>query len=184
MFRCAEPLHPFRLAPHLVLGAALLLAGGQALPADTAAGSAEVPQDLSGYRFINAFVVNDPDNPLFGFHHFYVNEQGVAAFNEGGPYPEGAVFLGMVYGLSEDGKMLDETDGAAIALMEKVAGASETGGWRFSMFAPDGSAMDIDPAADCFECHTQVEDRDYVFSQPLPVGSLDKLPAGFGGGGS
>jgi hypothetical protein len=158
----------------LLIGlSALALASGASLAED----APTVPSDLSDFRFINAFVVNDADNPLFGFHHFYVNDEGVEAFADGGPYPEGTVFLGMVYGLTEDGKMLNEGDGKAVALMQKVAGAEETGGWRFAMVGADGKAMSIDPAKDCFECHTQVEDRDYVFSQPLPVGDLSNLDA-------
>jgi hypothetical protein len=160
--------------PRLLIGlSALALASSACLAED----APTVPSDLSDFRFINAFVVNDADNPLFGFHHFYVNDEGVEAFADGGPYPEGTVFLGMVYGLTEDGKMLNEGDGKAVALMQKVAGAEETGGWRFAMVGADGKAMSIDPAKDCFECHTQVEDRDYVFSQPLPVGDLSNLNA-------
>ena len=164
------------LTPHrLLIGlSALALSSGPCLAEDAPA----VPSDLSDFRFINAFVVNDAENPLFGFHHFYVNDKGVEAFADGGPYPEGTVFLGLVYGLTEDGKMLNEGDGKAVALMQKVAGADETGGWRFAMVGADGKAMSIDPAKDCFECHTQVEDRDYVFSQPLPVGELSNLGAG------
>jgi hypothetical protein len=45
--------------------------------------------------------------------------------------------------------------------------AKETGGWRFARYKADGSLIEQDEASACFQCHTQVEDRDYVFSQPL-----------------
>lgn len=59
--------------------------------------------------------------------------------------------------------------------MEKVSGAEATGGWRFAMFGPGGERMEIDEAKDCFACHTQVKERDYVFSKPLAVGDLGNL---------
>lgn|GEM_PF-6537134 len=39
----------------------------------------------------------------------------------------------------------------------------------------------IDPVKNCFDCHTQVADRNYVFSQPLHVGELTNLALGGGG---
>lgn len=157
-----------------LLAAALLSA---TLPATDAliAEEAAMPGDLSGYRFVNALVINDPESPLFGFHHFYVNEKGLEPLAQGGPYPEGTVFIGMVYALSVDGLNINEGGGKGVALMEKVAGAEETGGWRFSMFDPEGNAVEINAAQDCFACHTQVKDRDYVFTRPLGVGALSNL---------
>ncbi len=139
---------------------------------------AAMPVDLAGYRFINALVINNPDDPLFGFHHFYVNEQGLESLRDGGPYPVGAMFIGLVYNVLEDGKTLNEGDAVAIAIMEKVAGAEETGGWRFALHDPSGETKAIDPVADCFQCHTRVRDRDYVFSQPLEVGDRLNIDLG------
>jgi hypothetical protein len=163
-----------RIAP--ILGCGLAAAFATSL---TAAPEAELapPESLAAYRFVNAFVVTDPDNPLFGMHEFYLNSAGLDAFRRGGPYPEGAEFVGMVYALDEGDGSINEGKGQAIALMRKVAGAEDTGGWRFAMFGPGGEPLDIDPARDCFDCHTQVKDRDYVFSQPRNVGALSTVPA-------
>jgi len=155
------------------------LAAGLLAAAPAVAGEESIiPEDLSGYRFVNALVINDRENPLFGFHHFYVNEKGVEPLQEGGPYPEGTVFVGLVYKVVQDGKTLNEGEGAAIAVMKKVAGAEETAGWRFAQLDPSGTPMDIDPVKDCFTCHTQVKDRDYVFSQPLEIGERTNLEIG------
>ncbi|WP_295886200.1 cytochrome P460 family protein [uncultured Thiohalocapsa sp.] len=148
-----------------------------ALSTATAADDLTAPESLAGYRFVNAFVVTDQQNPLFGMHEFYINTAGLEAFRRGGPYPEGTEFVGMVYALDEGDGTLNEGEGQAIALMRKVADARDTGGWRFAMIGADGKAMDIDPAKDCFECHTQVEDRDYVFSRPRNVGELASVSA-------
>jgi hypothetical protein len=164
--------------------AAALFCGGLAAAAAMAGDDLVPPTSLTDYRFVNAFVVDDPENPLFGMHEFYVNRAGMPAFRRGEPYPEGAEFLGMVYGLERGDGTLNEGDGQAIALMRKVAGAEATGGWQFAMFAADGTAMDIDPVKDCFECHTQVADRDFVFSEPRAVGDLGTLPAADAAGAS
>jgi len=165
---------PSSLLSALLVG--LLAFGTLAADEDSA-----IPENLSDYRFVNALVINDPDNPLFGFHHFYVNDVGIDALQQGGPYSKGTIFLGLVYEVAEDGKTLNEGQGAAIALMEKVAGAEDTGGWRFAQLDQAGNRMSIDPVKDCFDCHTQVADRDYVFSQPLHVGELTNLALGGGG---
>ena len=162
--------------------AALLCAGLACGPIIAAAAEPGIddapasPASIDDYHFVNAFVVTDPENPLFGMHELYVNTAGLDAFRRGGPYPAGAEFLGMVYALDKGEGTLNEGAGQAITLMRKVDGADDTGRWRFAMFGADGEAMDIDPVKDCFECHTQVEQRDYVFSTPRSIGELVTVP--------
>jgi hypothetical protein len=137
-----------------------------------------LPEDMADMRFVHALVVNDPTSPLFGFHHFYVNERGIDALARGGPYPEGTVFLGLAYELKPEGDMINEGRGKAVFLMAKDPSARETGGWRFAQFDPAGNRLEIDAKSACFECHTQVADRDYVFSRPLGVGALSQVWVG------
>jgi hypothetical protein len=92
--------------------ARLAIAGLILLPVVwTAASGADEPRppaNLSGYRFVSALVVNDTENVIHGFHHFYVNETGLEPLAKGGPYPDGTVFLGMVYALAPEGAMIEE----------------------------------------------------------------------------
>jgi hypothetical protein len=108
------------------------------------------PTSLADYRFVNAFVVLDPDNPLFCMHEFYVNSAGLDAFRQGGPYTDGAEFVGLVYAPEQDEGTVNEGAGKAIVLMRKTADAEDTGGWRFALVGADGARMDIDPVKDCF----------------------------------
>jgi hypothetical protein len=108
-------------------------------PGTSLADERVLPTFPSDYQFIHAFVIDDPDNPLFGFHHFYINEKGLGAFKDGGPYPTGTTFLGLVYQLRIEGAQLNEGEGAATVIMAKDPTASETGGWRFAQFQPDGT---------------------------------------------
>jgi hypothetical protein len=133
------------------------------------ADSASLPKSLDSYRHIHSFVVDDPENPLFGMHHFYANPSALRALGRGGPYPKGAVFLGAVYKLERDGPEVNETEPAGWTLMRRDPRAEDTGGWRFAQFKPDGTRVELDEARDCFHCHTQVEDRHYVFSRPLDL---------------
>jgi hypothetical protein len=159
------------------IGALLLCCGlAVAAPAVAQDNAPAPPTSLADYRFVNAFVVLDPDNPLFGMHEFYLNRAGLDAFRRGGPYPEGTEFVGMVYVPEQSEGTVNEGAAKAIVLMRKAAGAEDTGGWRFAMVGADGARMDIDPVKDCFECHTQVEARDYVFSEPRAIGDLESVP--------
>lgn len=157
----SHPTSPIR--PALALSLALSI---------TAAAQAEppaLPQDLSGYVHIHSLVISDAGDPLFGFHHFYANTRALSALSEGGPYPEGAVFLAAVYEPAKDGAQINEGAPAAWTMMTKDPAAKKTGGWRFAKFTPDGSAIEINETIACFTCHTQVKERDYVFSQPLEM---------------
>jgi hypothetical protein len=157
------------LAGACALAATLTLQG-------TPAAEPAPPSDLSGFRFVHALVIDDPDNPLFGFHHFYADPQAAEGMAKGGPYAPGSTFVGLVYGVSRDGALVNEGEGAAVTLMTKDPDATETGGWRFAQFKPDGTLIEQDEKTACFQCHTQVEDRDYVFSQPLPLPLPGRAP--------
>ena len=129
--------------------------GGVALVAALSASADEpaLPQSFAGYHFINALVIDDPDNPLFGFHHFYANDIAMPAFKSGEPYPAGSTFLGLVYKVSSDGGLINEGGGAAYTMMIKVPELTETGGWQFTQFEPDGTLIELDAKSACFQCH-------------------------------
>ncbi|MDD3618228.1 MAG: cytochrome P460 family protein [Desulfobulbaceae bacterium] len=129
----------------------------------------QLPKDLTGYRHIHSLVINDKESPLFGFHHFYINETGWETFKNQGPfpYPEGTIFLGAVYKVEQDGELYNEGSGAVYTMMKKDPAAAETGGWLFASFTPDGKPVEQDVKTGCFSCHQPLKDRDHVFSSPL-----------------
>jgi len=141
-----------------------------ALPAAAGEGmEPPIPDDLSGYRHVNSLVINDKDNPLFGFHHFYADAAAMKGL-KGRGYADGATFVGTVYGLSDaDGPQINEGAGAAYTLMVRDTAAKETGGWRFAQYTAGGKLVEQDEKAKCFQCHTQVADQDYVFTTPLEL---------------
>jgi hypothetical protein len=101
-------------------------------------------------------------------HHLYANAQAMEGLRTG-RYPEGAMFVADWFplkvkyagNLEEDAR--DRTD-----VMIKDARFSATGGWGFDQFQKDSrETRKINGAApnNCFECHTKVSARDYVFSK-------------------
>lgn len=145
--------------------AAGLLAAAGAVAQETP----QLPESLDDFTHIHSLVIADEQSPLYGFHHFHPNATGWETFaaQSGFPYPEGTIFLAAVYEVRSDGAQHDEGGPRLWAIMRKDPAATETGGWRFAAFGPDGAYIAQDERAACFECHTAREDTDFVFSEPL-----------------
>ena len=125
------------------------------------------PKDWRTYRHIGSLIITDKDQPLLGIHHFYMNQKGLAAFEKGGPYPDGTVIVDAVYEVVDSGGILNEGKHAFYPVMKKNAKMKETGGWEWYAFDPDGARLEKDPKKDCLVCHESAKDSDYVLSKPL-----------------
>ena len=147
-----------------ILSSTLVLAASFA--ASVVAADEPVPT-ISGLDFIGSMTVPDKKSPHFGIHHFYLNDTARPAFDQGTSYPAGALFVGKIYAIVEEFDV--QTEGALrfTSVMMKTPEMSETAGWAYGLFAPDGKAVPIDPKTLCLPCHAKVKDRDYVFSKPL-----------------
>ncbi len=91
-------------------------------------------------------------------------------------YPDGAVFAKVGIVSSEDpyfvSSMVPRGARRYQFMVKNQAVHQETGGWGFALFDVDGKTFPEDlPSASraCFACHTVVEDRGYVFSQPFQL---------------
>lgn len=126
-----------------------------------------LPKDWESYKHIGSLIITDKTHPLFGIHHFYMNNKGVKAFEKGEKYPEGTVIVDAVYEITESGGILNEGKRAFFPVMKKNSRMKDTGGWEWAAFSPDGKLLDKDPKKDCLSCHDSVKDTDYVFSKPL-----------------
>jgi len=106
-------------------------------------------------------------NPFGGIHHVYANEKALPATKKGAgrKFPEGAVLAFLLYEAEEKGGALLEGKKKIEAFMVKDSRRyADTGGWGF--FAYDGRGRNIvkNMKGDCFNCHAQVKNLDYVFS--------------------
>jgi len=152
----------------MIISTALLAAGGLK--------AAEVPypagyQDWRHLGSVTSHPQNRPDAPAGLIHHIYANEKAMEGLRTG-TFPEGAMFVADWFLLKEkypgsfDEGTRDRTD-----VMIKDARFGPTGGWGFDQFAKDsreirnvGGKM----PNQCFQCHTKVKGRDYVFTTLRP----------------
>jgi hypothetical protein len=141
------------------------------------AGAADDLKPPAGYRqwfHVNTMVV-DKASPLFeslgGMHNVHVNSIGEPALKQGGPYPDGTMFLTDLHDFTvADGSYVE---GAlkGLALMEKDSKKyAATGGWGFQFWVGGDAAKPAvtDPTKQCFECHQPQKTQDYVYSTYIP----------------
>jgi hypothetical protein len=132
----------------------------------------EAPAKYRAYNHVKSLVIFDEKHPLFnpfgGIHHVYVNDKGLkmTKSGDGRKFPDGSVLVFVLYEHVQDKGAYAEGARKIEAFMVKDSKKyKDTGGWGF--FAYDGKGVSIvkDQKADCFTCHTQVEKKDYVFSE-------------------
>lgn len=110
----------------------------------------------------------------------YANPQAWKALLEGaGSYPDGAVFGKISLGTKKDlsfPSSLVPSGGRRIQFMVKnKAKHKSTGGWGYALFSMDGKRHPGDvnkKQRACYACHTLTRDRDFVFSTPMQLVSL------------
>ncbi|HUI98510.1 MAG TPA: cytochrome P460 family protein [Xanthobacteraceae bacterium] len=131
----------------------------------------------SGYRnwfHVNTMII-DKASPLFeslgGMHNVHVNAAGEAALRNGGPYPDGTIFVTDLHDFTVADGTTTEGKLKGLAVMVKDAQKyAATGGWGFQFFA-DGDAkkpLVTDVVKQCFGCHEPKKKADYVYSTYIP----------------
>jgi len=135
----------------------------------------EYPTGYRQWAHVKSMVIYSDKHPLFaqfgGMHHIYANADAMRAYTKGGTYPDGSV---IVFDLLE----AKDENGAYVAGARKFIGVMRkdrakykaTGGWGFEGFKGDSRAdrMVNDANAQCFGCHLQQKDNDFVFSGYTP----------------
>jgi hypothetical protein len=157
--------------------AATTVAVGALAVASVSAQSADDLTPPRGYRnwfHVNTMIV-DKASPLFdalgGMHNVHVNSVGEPALRNGGPYPDGTVFLTDLHDYAViDGSYVEGAlKGLAVMAKDSKKYAS-TGGWGFQ-FWPGGDPKKpavTNATKQCFECHLPKKDQDYVYSTFIP----------------
>lgn len=103
-------------------------------------------------------------------HHVYANEQALEGYRTG-HFPEGAVLVADWFVLEPAGPQLVQGRRKSLNVMVRDSRYTETGGWGFEDFDQDSrTTRNVGPkaVAMCFECHTRVKAREYVFSELKP----------------
>jgi hypothetical protein len=147
-----------------LLAVALVMIGTAAMAGKH--GELTLPDDWRKYEHIGSLVITDQTHDLYGIHHFYINDKGLKAFKKGEVYPDGTIIVDSVYKIEGSGGILNEGEIAFFPVMKKNSKMTETGGWEWGAFDPEGNSLGLDPQG-CMACHEAAKDRDYVLSQPL-----------------
>jgi hypothetical protein len=140
-----------------------------AVPA-LAAEQAKYPQGFHDWQHVKSMVINK-GHPLFdlvgGMHHIYASPKAMKGY-KAGKFPDGAVIVFDLFETKEaDNAILEGTHKAVIVMEKGSKRFAQTGGWGFEVFDPKTKKGSLDAKAvqECFVCHTQQKDKDFVFSQ-------------------
>jgi hypothetical protein len=179
---------PFRASPKALvkvallvtasLGLATLLAGEISNPETP---EVPYPDGYRNWRHISSAVMppkqgatnNHPEEEKIAaphglIHHIYANEKALEGYRTG-HFPEGAVLIADWFVLEQKGPELVQGSRKSINVMVRDARYTATGGWGFEDFDKDSHTtrnVRQNAVKMCFECHSRVKDREYVFSRP------------------
>ena len=136
---------------------------------------APFPYEYRGWFHVKSMVIEE-GHPLFaafgGIHHVYANAEAYRALRDPkmNRFPVGSVLVFDLLEARREKGALVEGKRKVLAIMRKVRGAEETGGWIFQAFAGGDPRKPIvkDPVKECFQCHTGAGTRDFVFSAWRP----------------
>lgn len=144
------------------LGVVALAAGGGKKPIS-------FPDDHRSWMHVRSTVIHDQNNPLFGFLSVYANPMALKGLNSssmGQTYPDGSQIVGIFHDVVDEGGIMTQGERLKYVMMVKDRRFRNTGGWGFEAFDAAGKqALTNNAKAECFTCHSQVSDRDFVFSK-------------------
>ncbi len=132
----------------------------------------KVFENYKSWNHVKSMVIHGSQHPLYepfgGIHHIYANDKAMQAIKlgKGRKFPEGSVLVFLLYDIEEAKGAFTEGAKKIEAFMVKdLSKYPSTGGWGFFAYDGRGNNLVKDMKRDCFNCHAQVKDMDYVFSR-------------------
>lgn len=143
----------------LGLGVAAIASAGGKNPID-------FPDGHRSWTHVRSTVIHDKNNPLFGFLSVYANSKALKANKVGHAYPKGSEIVGIFHDVEDKGGIMTQGERLKYVVMVKDSRFKDTGGWGFEAYDASGKQpLTKNSREECFACHTQVRDRDFVFSK-------------------
>lgn len=107
----------------------------------------------------------------------YGNELAMKTLNAGAiNYPDGAVFAKIGFHTGVDDQFISSVVPKSVRryqlMVKDKKKYASTGGWGYGLYDPQGKTFPEDPKTTqdaCYACHTIVENRGDVFSQPFSI---------------
>jgi len=174
----SENSHPARRdtcrpSPGLVMAGGLALTLGLVAAREVARADNDVPfpQGYREWKHVKSALVG-PQSPFFetagGLHHVYANEEAMKGLRSGS-FPDGAVLVFELLATVEKAGVTSEGSRQRVDVMLKDRRLyRESGGWGFERYVGDNERESVLTAArkaECFACHQQGREHDFVFSR-------------------
>lgn len=128
------------------------------------------PEGYRGWTHIKSMVL-EKGHPLYeafgGIHHIYANKTALAGYKAGNKFKDGSVIVFDLFEAVSEGNAITEGKRKVVGVMVKNSKKyKETGGWGFEGFAGDTRERVVkNMEGECFACHLQAKDKDFVFSE-------------------
>ncbi|MFN3472295.1 MAG: cytochrome P460 family protein [Aquificaceae bacterium] len=130
------------------------------------------PEKYRSWNHVKSMVIFDEKHPLFnpfsGVHHVYVNDKGLEAMKREGKrtFPDGTVIAIVFYEhVLDNGAYVEGAKRIEAFMVKDSRKYKKTDGWGYFAYDGKGKSLVGDMLKDCHACHSQVKDRDFVFSQ-------------------
>ncbi len=132
--------------------------------------------DAEKYRHcyhVKSMVIFNEKHPLFnpfsGIHHVYVNKKGVDAIKTDGArkFPDGTVIAIAFYEhkpVNDNTAYVEGAKRIEAFMVKNSKKYKSTDGWGYYGYDGSGKNLVKDMSKDCHSCHSQVKDKDFVFS--------------------
>jgi hypothetical protein len=156
----------------LIAGALAAAPAGKSEAGKSRAGQSEVgyPAGYRDWTHVKSMVIQEGHglyDAFGGIHHIYANPAAIKGYRTGS-FPDGAVIVFDLLDAVSADAAISEGPRKVLGVMQKDSRRfRDTGGWGFEGFAagdPQRRAVGANAATACFQCHTAVKDRDYVYS--------------------
>jgi len=127
------------------------------------------PDDYRNWYHVKSMIIEE-GHPLYsafgGIHHIYANKKAVEGYKKG-KFEDGSVIVFDLLEVKKQDNTIQEGNRKVLAYMKKNSKLKETGGWEFRAFAGGDKTKQVvkDQKSECFSCHTQAENSDFVFSK-------------------
>ncbi len=131
------------------------------------------PEDYRSWNHVKSMVIHSPGHPLYnpfsGIHHVYVNDRGLKAIKKEGRrrFPDGTIIAIVFYkhrAVENNTAYVEGAKRIEAFMIKDSKKFRKTDGWGYYAYDGKGKPLVKNMSADCHSCHSQVRDRDYVFS--------------------
>lgn len=126
-----------------------------------------------GYRnwFHVKTMILEKGHPLYeafgGIHHIYANKKALEGYKAGNKFKDGSIIIfDLLEAVSENNAVVEGKRKVVGVMVKDSKKYKSTGGWGFEGFAGDTRNRVVkNMEGECYACHVQMKDKDYVFSE-------------------